>query len=140
VKFRVYYSDQLGRGEEIIDAPDLRSAAKRYYDAHPRVEHCGITVEVKGFRHYRVEQFETIDFMEGAKPPPLPSQALSEQPPSTLSSSRVPKMPLTAIAGAMLVFGFAFFSANDYHPQKTRDLYLVLIRCELTAQGQRGSL
>jgi len=31
-----------------------------------------------------------------------------EQPPSTLSSSRVPKMPLIAIAGAMLVFGFAF--------------------------------
>ena len=108
MKFRVYYSDQLGRGEEIIDAPDLRSAAKQYYDAHPRVEHCRITVELKGFRHDRVEQFETIEFMEGAKPPPLPSQALAEQPPSTLSSSRVPKMPLIAIAGAMLVFGFAF--------------------------------
>jgi len=40
-------------------------------------------------------------------PPPRPSQSLAEQPPNTLPSGRVPKMPLIAIVGAMLVFGFA---------------------------------
>ena len=38
----------------------------------------------------------------------FPANCLYGRPPSTLSSSRVPKMPLIAMAGAMLVFGFAF--------------------------------
>jgi hypothetical protein len=76
MKYRVYYPDQPGAKEIILEAPDHRAAAKQLFSQRPRNERCRIRVETKGSAQYSVQDFDAVEFMDElmrASLPPAPS-------------------------------------------------------------------
>jgi hypothetical protein len=123
MKYRVSYTDYLGRSEEIIEAANHRSAAKHFYDAYPRVERCKIIVETKGIRHYSVEEFDAAEFMDEAtfaSLPPVASAAPGAAASAPLRNARREetyvvitdiKMPFGSMIVFMVKWAFAAIPA-----------------------------
>jgi hypothetical protein len=49
MKYRVYYLDEPGTNDIVVEAPDDHAAAQQFFSQCPRNERCRIRVEAKSF-------------------------------------------------------------------------------------------
>jgi hypothetical protein len=98
MKYRVYYLDEPGSNDIVVEAPDDHAAAQQFFSQHPRNERRRIRVEAKSFGNYSVTDFEASEFMDEATRaslPPLPA-------PQPVAKS-TPTAPIPGLAVAFRV-------------------------------------